>query len=763
MLTFKIFIDSLDNKFSTFLVCQDFPSKKIFCRDKPISVCDSFSNISHESKICLITDFFRDKFDVKSVDITDLDNYMHGMPVISAEESEMLATEISSVEVAAWISKLENDKAPGLDGLTHEFYKKYKEQFSIILKNVALFSMRNGSFPLCMRTAISSLIHKKGSADDLKNFRTISLTNSDYKIISNVLKSRLLPILPSLVGPWQTCGIKGRSIYDNLTFLRDAFQSNELVGALFSLDHEAAFDRVSFEYLFKILEKYGLPQSFIDYIKILHTDFSLSVVIGNTFTKKVPLKVGLKQGDPVASVLYVLAIEPFLFKVSRSLSLSGPSAWPRAPNKYLSAYADDTTALVSSQEQLKIILFEYHNFSKLSASKLNKFKSELLFLGGVNWLESHLPTKKDGLKILGIFFGDSGFMAQNFTSLLEKFCKKLAFYSSKSCAVSFFSRARILNTYLLPVWWYVFKVLDPPESFIAKITELAENFLWKGSKRWVGRHLLYLPLANGGIGVRHPLIQLTTFRVVFANKIINNSESYFCNFAHTNISSILIRNEPVHDTPFYDNVYKSVQILGLSFDLITRKIFHAVTLNNVIFFRNNTFPGLIQLGCNTIGEFESFNFSQSMPRFPSPRLICRERAKLRDILDTYIPSQDCVTLRCLKYSNSSDWETVVKHNRYLLCSRIAQKIQWSKVSIDTITDPSWIMLQKTEVSNPEKDIVYKLLHNTGLTPKIAESMGLHEGRDCPFCHFTNIESRHYFECFHFQPNGILFPKFLTGT
>lgn len=612
-----------------------------------------------------------------------------------------------------------------------------------------------------MRTAISSLIHKKGSVDDLSNFRTISLTNSDYKILSNVLKSRLLPILPLLVGPWQTCGIKGRSIYDNLTFMRDAFQSNELVGALFSLDQEAAFDRVSFEYLIKILEKYGFPPNFIKYIKLLHTDFSISVVVGNTFTRKIPLKVGLKQGDPIASVLYVLVIEPFLFKLNSRLLTSGPAAWPRVPDKYLSAYADDTTALLSSQEQVQIVINEYSYFSQFSASKLNSSKSELLFLGGTTWVETNFPTRKDGLKILGIFFGNTSFMEQNFTLLFEKFCRKLSFYNSKTCAVSFFSRAKILNTYLLPILWYVLKVLDPPETFITEITILIENFPWRGSKRWVGRHLLYLPLSNGGIGVRHPFIQMTTFRVVFACKVLNSSDSYFCNFARKNVFNILLKNEPDYCTSFYDNFCKYVQILGLSFELIPHNIFHLIPLSNSIFLKNNSFPCLIQLGCETIGDFISFDFSQNMPRFPSQRLISCESSILRNIIDTYVLSQECITFRCLKYGNGGEFESFVKTKQYLLCTRIVRKIKWSEVSLDTLNNSAWLTLQKSEVSNPEKDVIYKLLHNTGLTPKMAESMGIHEGRDCPFCPFKDIKSSHYFKCIHFQPLWLFISKILS--
>ena len=47
-----------------------------------------------------------------------------------------------------------------------------------------------------MRESYIRLIHKKGDTGELKNWRPISLSNTDYKIMSKVLTNRLNKVLP---------------------------------------------------------------------------------------------------------------------------------------------------------------------------------------------------------------------------------------------------------------------------------------------------------------------------------------------------------------------------------------------------------------------------------------------------------------------------------------------------------------------------------------------------------------------------------------
>ena len=72
-----------------------------------------------------------------------------------------------------------------------------------------------------MKIAVVSLSHKKNERYLLKNFRHISLTNYDYKIIAFALSYRLQKVITTLVSKNQSAYIKARYIGDNLRLIKD--------------------------------------------------------------------------------------------------------------------------------------------------------------------------------------------------------------------------------------------------------------------------------------------------------------------------------------------------------------------------------------------------------------------------------------------------------------------------------------------------------------------------------------------------------------
>jgi hypothetical protein len=61
-------------------------------------------------------------------------------------------------------------------------------------------------FPYQWKESIIIPIYKKGDKTDSSNFRGISLLSTSYKMLSNVLLSRLSPYIDEIVGDYQ-CGL----------------------------------------------------------------------------------------------------------------------------------------------------------------------------------------------------------------------------------------------------------------------------------------------------------------------------------------------------------------------------------------------------------------------------------------------------------------------------------------------------------------------------------------------------------------------------
>ena len=125
-----------------------------------------------------------------------------------------------------------------------------------------------------MNSALIRLIYKNvGNRQELKNWRPISLLNVDYKILSKVITNRLKRIMPFIIGEEQTYVVASKNIQENIMLLRDVIDFanwNNLEACLLSIDQEKAFDRISWVYMFAVMEKMGIPQQMVQtspYIK----------------------------------------------------------------------------------------------------------------------------------------------------------------------------------------------------------------------------------------------------------------------------------------------------------------------------------------------------------------------------------------------------------------------------------------------------------------------------------------------------------------
>ena len=74
--------------------------------------------------------------------------------------------------------------------------------------------VRNSHFKRSLNATFVTLIPKKHGADEIKNFRPISLVGGMYKIIAKMLVIRLSVVLGKIISPSQNAFVKGRQILD---------------------------------------------------------------------------------------------------------------------------------------------------------------------------------------------------------------------------------------------------------------------------------------------------------------------------------------------------------------------------------------------------------------------------------------------------------------------------------------------------------------------------------------------------------------------
>lgn len=114
---------------------------------------------------------------------------------------------------------------------------------------------------------------------DCSSYRPICLLNTDHKLLSSLLATRLAKTIPQLINPDQTGFISQTEFVDNvrrtLNIIETAQKQNVPVG-MATLDAEKAFDNVLWPYLFEILSNFGLHTTFINWLKALYKSLSQS-------------------------------------------------------------------------------------------------------------------------------------------------------------------------------------------------------------------------------------------------------------------------------------------------------------------------------------------------------------------------------------------------------------------------------------------------------------------------------------------------------
>lgn len=164
------------------------------------------------------------------------------------------------------------------------------------------------------------------------------------------MANRLQEVLPILVHWDQTACVPGRTINDNVSLIYDAIQyaneSNTPL-TLISIDQLKAFDRVSHEFLFKVLWKFGFGPVFQQWIKTIYNTASSSVKVNGWFTAFIHSECGLRQSCALSMPLYTRTAE-----IRSNPTIRGLYTPDGQHEVKLSQYADDTLLLLRDDDSI---------------------------------------------------------------------------------------------------------------------------------------------------------------------------------------------------------------------------------------------------------------------------------------------------------------------------------------------------------------------------------------------------------------------------
>ena len=243
---------------------------------------------------------------------------------LNNDEKEHFEELISFDEITAALRKMKKGKSPGSNGYTSCFFKHFWDQIGPFLYRGFNYAFKRKQMMRSHNEGIVKMIPKMGKPlDNIKSWRPISLLNVDFKIFSAAISARLQTIIGDLIEPAQSGFLKGRYIGENIRLIYDVLnyaERHDKSGILMSVDFEAAFDSVSWEFLCEALKQYNFGPKFLSLIKTMYLNSNnfARIDMNGFLGEKVFLKCGVRQGDPISGYLFNLAVNFLTNQIIRS-------------------------------------------------------------------------------------------------------------------------------------------------------------------------------------------------------------------------------------------------------------------------------------------------------------------------------------------------------------------------------------------------------------------------------------------------------------
>jgi hypothetical protein len=270
---------------------------------------DGVVRIQHDEKALLLWESFKDRLGQSEYAHMHFDLETLLTPI---DDLDSLVIPFSNEEIDGVVKNMKIDKSPGPDGFNTDFLKKCWNDIKSDFYDLCL-----GFYDLdiCLQSinvSFITLIPKIDNPSRVGDFRPISLLNNSIKLLTKLLANRLQIVILRYVHQNQYGFIKGRSIKDCLAwsfkYLHLCHKSKkELV--ILKLDFEKAFDKVDHEVISLVLQHKGFPQKWLKWIRDILASGTSSVLLNGVPDKVFHCRRGVRQGDPLSTLLFVLVAD----------------------------------------------------------------------------------------------------------------------------------------------------------------------------------------------------------------------------------------------------------------------------------------------------------------------------------------------------------------------------------------------------------------------------------------------------------------------
>jgi hypothetical protein len=412
-------------------------------------------------------------------------------------------------------------KAPGPDGFPAGFYQKSWEVVgSTVCEFVRKIWLTPSDIAEVNQTDIC-LIPKIHQPEYIKQFRPISLCNTNYKIVSKVVVERLKDCIEKLISPFQTGFVPGRNIHENVIVAKEMIHSmHKMKGkkGVFAIkvDLSKAYDKLSWEFIWRTLLEIKFPEVLINVVMHAVSSVNTNVKWNGARSEYFKPQRGIRQGDPLSPYLFVLCMDKLSHLILQAVEEGkwrGIKAGKNGPEVSHLMFADDLLLFgVASDNQMKCVLEVLTEFCQLSGQEVSQEKTSLLLSRNVDRGIRNKLIQRSGFsvtnefgKYLGVPLVGRAPKKHDFQYLIDQVTSKLA--SWKATQLSFAGRLTLAKSVMEAVPTYPMMSSKIPKACIDEIQKIQRNFIWGDTDQKRRFHavkwdIVTTPKWNGGLGLR---------------------------------------------------------------------------------------------------------------------------------------------------------------------------------------------------------------------------------------------------------------------
>eukprot|EP00253_Pinus_taeda_P017343 PITA_17343 len=440
--------------------------------------------------------------------------------LVSEDQNKALMRAVTIEELEEVVQAMKKGTAPGPDGFSVDFFQAGWHFLGKDILDLVEESRINQKVWPALNSTFFALIPKGDNLEEASGFRPIALCNVIYKMITSLMAKRLKPLLDNLISAEQTGFVEGRQILDGLVVTQEVIHSLKVKkqkGMMIKLDLSKAYDRLNWNYLETVLDRFGFHHRWIAWIHNLISSPHFSILINGCPSKTFNASRGIRQGDPLSPFLFILAAEGlgrFIKQEQSANRIKGLKIWGNNLPLTHQQFVDDIMLFgeptVREVRQLRRIL---DLFAEASGLEINKDKSCIFIFNTIDQIKSHLIRilgfKKGDLptKYLGNILDYTSRRMKNWQGVLDKLNNKVANWAFRVLNIA--GRIVLAKSVLQAIPIYPLSIMAAPLGVCAKIREIIRKFIWSGSdqkKKWalVSWSQLTERKEKGGLGLRDP-------------------------------------------------------------------------------------------------------------------------------------------------------------------------------------------------------------------------------------------------------------------